>query len=72
MSRVLIAVLLIAFQLYALVEAAGTKRPRTMNQIAWILVTTFVPVLGPILWFWAGRPRRQLPPPDDNPDFFRK
>jgi hypothetical protein len=71
MIRFVLIGIAVGFQIYALVEAAGTKSPRTMSRWAWVLITGVVPILGPILWFWGGRPTRRLPPPDDNPNFLR-
>jgi hypothetical protein len=71
MIRFVLIGIAVGFQIYALVEAAGTKSPRTMSRWAWVLITGVLPILGPILWFWGGRPTRRLPPPDDNPSFLR-
>ena len=63
-------------QLWALVEASGTAAPRMMARWSWVLLTAAVPVIGPLLWFAAGRPRRSDGPrrtaaPDDDQDFLR-
>lgn len=71
MPRVAILVLILAFHIYALVEVIGSSRSRVMPRWAWALVTLLVPVIGPVLWFAGGRPQRRMPPPDDDPNFFR-
>lgn len=71
--RFLPQIVFVIFWLWSVVEASGTNAPRLMPRWSWVLLTTFVPGIGGILWFAAGRPRKQPPPaaPDDDQDFLR-
>lgn len=73
MVRILLIVFVAFIQVWAFVEAIDTKNPRLMARWAWLLVTALVPVIGPALWFFAGRNNNRIPPPppDDNPDFLK-
>ena len=73
MIRYLPLAILVIAQLYALVEAVGTPKPRLMPRWAWVLVTLLVPAIGMVLWFGAGRPRSKnrgrYTGPDDDATF---
>jgi|GEM_PF-4421043 cytochrome bd-type quinol oxidase subunit 2 len=73
MGRILLIVFIAFVQVWAFIEAIDTKNPRLMSRWAWLLVTALVPVIGPGLWFFAGRNNNRIPPPppDDNPDFLK-
>ncbi|GAA0801578.1 PLDc N-terminal domain-containing protein [Spirilliplanes yamanashiensis] len=62
--------------------SAEKRAVRGMPRALWVVVILLLPLLGPVLWFVAGRPRpqepggvRRKPPrpasPDDDPDFLR-
>lgn len=67
----------------ALISCLSAERHavRSMPRVAWVAVILLLPLLGPIAWFLAGRPRptggrparAPRPPvsPDDDPDFLR-
>jgi hypothetical protein len=84
--RVLLTVAIVFASIYAFIDCAQTDRRlvRVLAKPVWLLVT-FVPVLGPLFWFVAGRtdlrggkppqgPARPRGPlgPDDDPDFLRR
>ena len=74
----------IILDIYTLIDCAMTPQDkvRRFPKWAWLLIIMFFNfLLGPILWFVFGRPRkfpgaggtkRRIIPPDDNPDFLRK
>ncbi|MEU4221280.1 PLDc N-terminal domain-containing protein [Actinoplanes sp. NPDC026623] len=81
-------VLLVAVQLVlvvlALIGALSADRVRNMPRALWLLVILLIPLLGPLAYFFWGRPVQ--PPreggpirpssprpasPDDDPDFLR-
>ena len=73
MIRYVPIALLVIAQLYAIVEAVGTPKPRLMPRWSWILVTALIPAIGMVLWFGAGRPRKsdqgRFQGPDDDATF---
>jgi hypothetical protein len=82
MSRALPIFLLVAFTVFAFVDCALTSKTQVNRKWLWLTVILLVPVIGPLSWFLAGRPRtgpgraprRDTPPvaPDDDPDFLRR
>jgi len=71
----------IAIQLYALIDCAQREDTdvRSLPRWAWLLII-LVPLVGPIAYLIAGRPRRpgnggkkpkRTIAPDDDPDFLR-
>ncbi|MFK5581919.1 MULTISPECIES: PLDc N-terminal domain-containing protein [unclassified Serinicoccus] len=62
MPRVVIAVALLAFTVYCVVDAVQTesRRVRGLPKLLWVAVVLLVPVLGGIAWLIAGRPRSIL------------
>lgn len=70
-----LALLLIAFWVYSIVDCAllPPTRHRGVNKPVWLLIVILLPVVGGILWFVVGRGRVRAQPvfraPDDNPDF---
>lgn len=70
-----VALLLIAFWVYSIVDCAlqPPTRHRGVSKPVWLLIVILLPVLGGILWFIVGRGRPRAKPafraPDDNPDF---
>mgnify|MGYP003378389207 CR=1 FL=1 len=87
MVRYLPIVLEIALLIYALIDLlqADQRRIRNLPKLVWMLLVIFIPFLGPLAWFLAGRPTREVgaapgqyrvyePPrrpvaPDDDPAF---
>jgi hypothetical protein len=78
--RVVVVLVVIGVTVYALVDCWGSDGPsvRLLPRPLWFLVV-LVPVVGPVLWLVAGRPR-ELPAapaarplaPDDDPEFLRR
>lgn len=75
-----------AFTLYATFDAglADASRVRNLPKPVWVILALVVPILGAVLWFTMGRPRKQRRggkpgsaqrnrpvAPDDDPDFLR-
>ncbi|MEA5453732.1 PLDc N-terminal domain-containing protein [Sinomonas sp. JGH33] len=84
MARLLPVIVILAAWLYAMVDCAMADRAavRGLSKTSWFLIT-ILPIIGTLLWFIFGRPRRTAPPtsgstrgrrpvaPDDDPDFLR-
>jgi len=75
---VIFDVILVAFEIYALVDVivSNDARIRSLNKIAWVFIVILVPLVGAILWFALGRQRRsdtggepRVIAPDDDPTF---
>ena len=45
------------FWLWMLIHAITNKGLADTEKILWVLVVIFLPVLGPILYFFIGRPK---------------
>ena len=85
MLDVLLFLIIIGAELYALIEAIRTQQSdiRNLPKWGWIAIILLFGLLGAIAWHIAGRPKgnggpraprrtRGAPlPPDDNPDFLR-
>lgn len=77
MLRVLLIVAVVLLTIYAVVEVAQMRSSnvRTMPSWLWAVAVICLPVVGPLLWFIFGRPRRNPRPrpkgPDDDPNFLR-
>jgi hypothetical protein len=83
MLRVLPTVLMVALTVYAAVDCIQRDETlvRNLPKLVWVFLILLFPVVGPLSWFIAGRPRRprnssptHRPPPrgpDDDPDFLR-
>lgn len=50
-------VLSIAVVAYALVDVARHRGLSTAAAAGWVLLIVLVPLVGPALWFFVGRPR---------------
>ena len=59
MLRLVVALAVIGLHVYALVDCIRTSptEVRGLPYAAWVLVVLFVPVVGPMLWLWSGRPQ---------------
>jgi hypothetical protein len=81
MVRVWLVIGVIAafFYIYSIVDCAlaDGRRVRAVPKAAWIAIVVVFAVIGGILWFIVGRPRRDLASgprtvaPDDDPGFLR-
>ena len=58
MIRVLPWLLAIALTIYAAVDCVQTdeRRVRNLPKLIWLLVVLVFPIVGPVVWFIAGRP----------------
>jgi hypothetical protein len=81
---VLLAAVQLVLLVLALIGALSADRVRTMPRALWLLVILLIPILGPLAYYFWGRP---VPPPreggpirpgtprpaspDDDPDFLR-
>ena len=87
MVRYLPFVLLLVVWIYAFVDCLNTPEDevRKLPKVAWVLIILLFGqvLLGPVAWFWVGRPRRHRSygatrpgerawvAPDDNPEFLK-
>ncbi|HHW51269.1 MAG TPA: hypothetical protein GX406_07390 [Pseudoclavibacter sp.] len=79
MTRIVLAIILAALVLaiVALADCALSVRDsvRTLPKAVWVVIVVVLPIVGPLLWFFLGRPSaRQLASaatsrPDDDPGF---
>jgi hypothetical protein len=46
-----------AFWLWMLIHAITNKGLEGAEKVVWVIVIIFVPILGPILYFFLGRPK---------------
>lgn len=80
---ILLAAVQLILLVLALISCLSADRVRNAPRFAWVLVILLVPLVGPVIYFFAGRP---LPPPpaggpvrrpsrpaspDDDPDFLQ-
>jgi len=56
---ILVAVTVV-LTVFAVVDAvvADRTRVRGLPRLAWLVVIIFIPLVGALLWFFVGRPRR--------------
>ncbi|UPK74644.1 PLD nuclease N-terminal domain-containing protein [Nocardioidaceae bacterium SCSIO 66511] len=83
MGKALLVIAVLVMTIFAFYDVLATPRGATRRLPKWVwAVAAFVPVIGPLLWFIIGRPRRRRTPPprqprrsvsgpDDDPDFLR-
>ncbi|GAB3416960.1 PLD nuclease N-terminal domain-containing protein [Flindersiella endophytica] len=84
MTRALPAIITIALAIFCLIDLGMTRageEVRILPKWAWVFIILFFPILGPIAWLFAGRPKNDAPPrplphtstpplaPDDDPAF---
>jgi len=82
--RVLLVLATLAATIFCLIDCiqSDEREVRHLPKIIWLLLILIGPVLGPVAWFVAGRPRRERsvsggtrpavprrPAPDDDPTF---
>ncbi len=83
MARLILVLAVVALTVYALVDCiqADERQIRTLPKAGWIPLIVLLVGIGPLAWFFVGRPRT-LPPrgnqgparprgPEDDPDFLR-
>jgi hypothetical protein len=61
MIRVLLVLLPLALAIYAFIDCLGTEenRVRGLPKVVWVIIILLFPLLGPIGWLAAGRPKRE-------------
>lgn len=84
MPRVLLVLAVLSASIFCIIECIQTEEHEVRNlpKIVWVLLILLAPVVGPVAWFVAGRPRRerrgarpagavkrQPAAPDDDPMF---
>jgi hypothetical protein len=85
MLRVAGVLLALALYIWFIVDVLRTPRTtvRNLPKIVWLLIVVLIPLLGGVLWIFAGRPRSDRPrfggrrrrgpvAPDDDPTFLRQ
>ena len=78
MGRLLVLAIPVAITVYAFIDVV-TTRPRTTRRgpkLLWAFAVLLLPLIGAILWFVFGRPRKvrtapQWSAPDDDVEFLR-
>jgi hypothetical protein len=57
------ALLSLALTVYCVIDAFQTDQAdmRNLPKVAWVMLVLLLPVLGPVGWLLAGRPRRNTP-----------
>ena len=81
---VFLAALQLVLLVLALIGSLSADRVRNLPRALWVLVILLIPLVGPLAYFYFGRPvaapreggpvRRTSPrpsSPDDDPDFLR-
>lgn len=74
MARVLITgiVLAVILTVYTVVDCAMTdaRRTKMFQKPVWLVVILLLPVIGPLMWIFAGKQSREAAaPPDENAVF---
>ena len=79
MTRLLVvlAVVVVAFTIYAVIDLIMTDRSRVraLNKPLWAVIIVVIPVIGAVLWLTLGKSRRRPGgparplAPDDDPEF---
>jgi phospholipase D-like protein len=85
MTRALPAIITIALAIFCLIDLGMTRageEVRILPKWAWVFIILLFPILGPIGWLFAGRPKSDGPSrpmprgtsaaplaPDDDPSF---
>jgi hypothetical protein len=59
----------LAFWIWMLVEAIQNRGLGQGGKVAWVLAIVFLHLLGAILYFFLGRPKRKFPLPAPVPGF---
>jgi hypothetical protein len=82
---VFLAAVQLVLMVLALISCLAADRVRNLPRILWVLIILLIPLVGPLTYFFFGRPTpppaegrpvRRTPPrpssPDDDPDFLRQ
>jgi hypothetical protein len=80
--KYLVPVLLIAIQIYGLIDCAQREDSdvRSLPRWGWLIIIVLIPTIGAVAYLVAGRPKRpgnggkkpkRSIAPDDDPDFLR-
>lgn len=81
MLRVAGVLLLLAVYIWFVIDVIRTpsSTTRTLPKFVWLLIVVLIPLLGGVLWYFGGRPRRERrgkrrgpTAPDDDPNFLRQ
>ena len=56
-----IAMLATAFWIWMLIDAVQNRGLTDSERIAWVLVVAVLQLLGAIIYFFAGHPKRSMP-----------
>jgi len=76
----IVGVIAALFYIFSIVDCALAERERVrgLPKAAWLPIVIVFAIIGGVLWFLIGRPRREqagIPrsvAPDDDPDFLKK
>ncbi|MFF8840424.1 PLD nuclease N-terminal domain-containing protein [Streptomyces sp. NPDC015130] len=82
MLRALLYILPLALTIYAFIDCLNTPEEETKHlpKVVWVIIILLFWIVGPIVWFFAGKARRAAPArgrsggwvaPDDNPEFLK-
>lgn len=75
MGRLVVMAIPLAIVVYAFIDVLVTPAHATRRgpKVLWALAVLVLPLIGAILWFVLGRPRRKPAPmaPDDDTEFLR-
>ncbi|MEX1209285.1 MAG: PLD nuclease N-terminal domain-containing protein [Candidatus Nanopelagicales bacterium] len=80
MLRVAGVLLGLAMYIWFVIDVIRTPSSsmRTLPKFVWLLIVVLIPLIGGILWYLGGRPRRERrgkrrgpTAPDDDPTFLR-
>lgn len=77
MLKVGLAIVAVAAYIYFLVDVVRSERRnvRALPKFVWLAIVVLVPIVGGVIWTFAGRPRyssaRRAMAPDDDVTFMR-
>ena len=57
-----------AFWIWMLISAIQNKGLTENEKIVWVLVIALLHLIGSLIYFFVGHPKRNLPPPAQNPN----
>ena len=57
-----IALCAFAFWIWMLVHAATNKGLTDTEKLMWVLIIVFVHFIGALIYFFVGRPKKNIPP----------
>ena len=61
MPRVLLVLAVLSASIFCIIECIRTDKHEVRNlpKVVWVLLILLAPLVGPVAWFVAGRPRRE-------------